>query len=463
MLQSPNVVAQRGIKQVGQIVSAERGTSITMCGIINAIGNVVPPAYFSRARFRDTMLAGAPVGSLGLANSPSSGWMTSDLFIKVLEHIVKITSCSINNPILIVMDNHETHCSLSAVLYARENGITLVTFPPHTSHRLQPLDVTVYGPFKTKLAVAMNNWMISHPGRTITIHDLCSLVNPAFEATFTIKNITEGFRTTGIWPFNNLVFSDDDFDGAFVTDRHEPMGEQLEQQSETETKLLELENSSVSTTSFFVTDECNNKILPTATSTNKLNLTPITPEHIRPLPKALPRKKSNILRKKGKSRILTETPEKDQIEQEAIAREQKKTSSNSKKSKVKKAKLKKKLFKLPKNVESSSTEESETEIIYDDSTDTEEFSDENLNLSINSNLSKSQVKSKLALRRGTQSANSGANFEDPDAECIFCNELYSASHANEKWILCIICKKWAHCQCADVSYGIKKYICDLCL
>lgn len=36
VVQAPNVIAQTGIKQVGQSVSAERGQLITMCGIRNA-------------------------------------------------------------------------------------------------------------------------------------------------------------------------------------------------------------------------------------------------------------------------------------------------------------------------------------------------------------------------------------------------------------------------------------------
>ena len=32
---------------------------------------------------------------------------------------------------------------------ARENGIHIVTFPPHCSHKLQYLDISVYGPLKT--------------------------------------------------------------------------------------------------------------------------------------------------------------------------------------------------------------------------------------------------------------------------------------------------------------------------
>lgn len=37
------VIAQTGKKQVGRIVAGERGELVTLCGIINAIGNSLPP------------------------------------------------------------------------------------------------------------------------------------------------------------------------------------------------------------------------------------------------------------------------------------------------------------------------------------------------------------------------------------------------------------------------------------
>lgn len=61
------------------------------------------------------------------------------------------------NPILLLCDNHKSHISIEAIDYARENWIVYLTFPPHTSHKLQPLDVTVFGPFKAKLKVAFND------------------------------------------------------------------------------------------------------------------------------------------------------------------------------------------------------------------------------------------------------------------------------------------------------------------
>lgn len=43
---------------------------------------------------------------------------------------------------LLIMNNHETHISISVINFAKDNGIVLLRMPTHTSHRLQPLDWT---------------------------------------------------------------------------------------------------------------------------------------------------------------------------------------------------------------------------------------------------------------------------------------------------------------------------------
>ena len=73
--------------------------------------------------------------------------MTAEIFgTQVLPHIAAHTQPSQADPILRLLDSHASHVSLEAVRFCRENGIQLLTFPPHCSHRLQPLDVTMYGP-----------------------------------------------------------------------------------------------------------------------------------------------------------------------------------------------------------------------------------------------------------------------------------------------------------------------------
>jgi len=93
------------------------------------------------------MLINAFSETLGLANE--KGYMTKDLFLKVLEHFVKYTGSTKDNSYALMLDNVETHFSAAALNYARDNGVVIFTFPPHCTPKLLPLDVGIFGPFKT--------------------------------------------------------------------------------------------------------------------------------------------------------------------------------------------------------------------------------------------------------------------------------------------------------------------------
>ena len=45
-------------------------------------------------------------------------------------------------------DGHHSHISLELLKVARSNDIHLVCLPPHVTHLIQPLDVSVFGPVK---------------------------------------------------------------------------------------------------------------------------------------------------------------------------------------------------------------------------------------------------------------------------------------------------------------------------
>ena len=54
------IVAATAIKQVGAIVSAERGQLVTVCCAVSATGNSVPPMFFfPRVNYRDHFVNGA--------------------------------------------------------------------------------------------------------------------------------------------------------------------------------------------------------------------------------------------------------------------------------------------------------------------------------------------------------------------------------------------------------------------
>lgn len=102
---------------------------------------------------------------------------------------------------------------------ASKNDIKIVTFPPHTSHRLQPLDVSVFGPFKTFYSQGLDAWHINNNGKTFSIYNVAVIVGSAFPRAFSTTNICSGFKNTGIYPLNIGIFDEDMFLPSSVTDR----------------------------------------------------------------------------------------------------------------------------------------------------------------------------------------------------------------------------------------------------
>jgi DDE superfamily endonuclease len=212
------IVAERGTKQVGAITSAERGSLVTLAVAVNVLGSSTPPMFiFPRVKFYDHFIRDGPVGAIGTANK--SGWMTEVEFCVFMRHFVKYAKPSTETPVLLLLDNHSSHLSIEAINYAKEHSIVMLSFPPHCSHRLQPLDRSVYGPFKRFLSTAQDAWMRSHPGNPMTIYDLPSLIRDALPRATTPQNIASGFQACGVYPYNKDIFQDHEYAPSIPTDR----------------------------------------------------------------------------------------------------------------------------------------------------------------------------------------------------------------------------------------------------
>lgn len=216
-VQTPGrVICRRGTRRVGKVTSAERGQLVTLAMTISAAGNSIPPFFvFPRARMSPVLLNGAPDGSVGVASN--SGWMNEGLFFKYLEHFKKNTRCSQNDPVLLLVDNHNSHLSIDALDFAHDNGITILSFPPHCTRRMQPLDVSVFGPMKNYYNEAVDVWMTNNPGKLVHVQDIPGLIDATLAKTLKPTTIKSGFRASGIAPFNPHIFTDADFLPSYVS------------------------------------------------------------------------------------------------------------------------------------------------------------------------------------------------------------------------------------------------------
>ena len=83
-------------------------------------------------------------GTFGILNWVAIGIC---LFINFRKHIQEIINCCKERPILILLDNQSSHCTIYAIHFSNKNGLHIVTFHTHTLHSLYLLNVVVYAPF----------------------------------------------------------------------------------------------------------------------------------------------------------------------------------------------------------------------------------------------------------------------------------------------------------------------------
>ena len=78
--------------------------------------------------------------SWGYVASPT-GYITNVIFMDWFNKMfIPHSGVSSSNPVLLIMDNHESHVTFELAKTAAANNISIILQPPHSSHFLQPLD-----------------------------------------------------------------------------------------------------------------------------------------------------------------------------------------------------------------------------------------------------------------------------------------------------------------------------------
>lgn len=104
---------------------------------------------------------------------------------------------------MLILDGHNSHTTYRFCDFAKRHNIIVVCLPPHTTHRLQPCDVGVFGPLNSTWKAEVN--AASRENIEIRKHNLIKYYSRARQKAFTPSTIQSAFRTTGIWPLDPTV------------------------------------------------------------------------------------------------------------------------------------------------------------------------------------------------------------------------------------------------------------------
>lgn len=441
------ILALKGRKQVGSLSSAERGQTITVEICFNAAGTYMPPLMiFPRQRMKPELLDHAPPGTEGVCNA--RGWITTEIFLTWFKKFIRFSGATRTNHVLLLLDGHVSHTqNLEVIDLARKNGVIILCFPPHCTHKMQPADVAFMRPLSTYYDHAVSAWLRSHPGRVVTVFQISEIFGNAYIQAATMSTAINAFRKCGIWPYNQNNFTDADFISAATTDiQNIENSSSVEQQRVSEAEGPQYEVvpsvpsttvattvSSTATTSHpgavttrpevttesctpvridFITDR-NEQVTPETSKTPAPEPEPgcsfaskspiravcrdltssfenVSPGDILPIPSVQRTEKRKQYRR-GKTAVITSTSYKNELEN---------------------------LKKLKKV----------------------------------SNPNDPRLKKNAKKKQKTTVAAETKNNDDEDAICLYCkDENHTFLKSSEGWVGCQLCGRWAHNACAGVD------------
>jgi hypothetical protein len=183
------------------LIGSDSSEWVTIIACVNARGWQVPPfVIFKGVTLNKTYFEGLPP-RWTLACS-ENGWTSNALGLRWIEHFHRHTQQATKGvKRLLVLDRHGSHLTPEFDQYCKDHNIVTLCLPPHSSHRLQPLDVSCFGPLKTAYTARLER-LFRASYYIITKDDFLAEIPHAIAAAFTASNIQAGFRGAGLVPFN---------------------------------------------------------------------------------------------------------------------------------------------------------------------------------------------------------------------------------------------------------------------
>ncbi|XP_035682618.1 tigger transposable element-derived protein 6-like [Branchiostoma floridae] len=199
------VIVTRGEKKSpSRRVGSRDHVSALVC--VSAAGQTVPPMIvFSKGFPGGAYTEGGPANAIyGFSDS---GFIDEFLFERWFTKVF-LSHCHKERPIVLIVDQHYSHFTLKVLEAAVANNVVILGLPPHCTHFLQPLDVGIFAPLKSKWALTLEVMQAANPHFQVTKRNFAKIFNTVYDHTVTPSLIKSSFQKSGIFPLNEDAIDD---------------------------------------------------------------------------------------------------------------------------------------------------------------------------------------------------------------------------------------------------------------
>lgn len=127
---------------------------ITVIECVSGAGRAIPPLIVFKAKHTNTAWILANTPDDWRFSTSNSGWTFNSHAYEWLTTVFEPSTRPADPTLhrLLIMDGHGSHITANVIAFCMEHAIDLLILPPHTSHMLQPLDISIFSPLKRALA-----------------------------------------------------------------------------------------------------------------------------------------------------------------------------------------------------------------------------------------------------------------------------------------------------------------------
>ena len=195
--------------QLGQLIGAKQDGNrefISLLACICADGSCCPPALIYQGKSYDlqsSWIEDLQESEQAFFAASEHGWTNDALGLQWLEKLFDrhTKDKAGNRRRLLILDGHSSHVNMTFIESAHAKRIIVMILPPHSTHRLQPLDIGLFGPLSMAYTRELTSLIHCSLGLvSMTKRMFWPLFWKAWMGSFTPKNIASAFKTTGIWP-----------------------------------------------------------------------------------------------------------------------------------------------------------------------------------------------------------------------------------------------------------------------